>query len=760
MWVGLLLLLSTTGLAARQDREEPARQSQGATTEAQPADTTGDFQRFRASRTRGEIDVDARLEEPAWEDATEIRLPYEWLPGDNTPAPVETICRVTYDLENLYVGCLASDPRPSEIRAHLADRDTPFGDDHLVVLLDTFNDQRRAYQFRVNPFGVQMDAILSTESEDFSWDAIWNSAGRITDDGYVVEVAIPFESLSFQSTSGPQTWGIILGRSYPRSVRHRLRSTRTDRDETCLLCQSDRIAGFRGVQPGTPVELNPTLTTSRTDARPGVEAAMETGDLEWEPGLNARWRVTPNLSLDATANPDFSQVEADVAQLEVNTRFALSFPEKRPFFLEGADFFQMPANLVFTRTVVDPIAGLKTTGKVGANAVGAFAAVDDAPSVIIPGPQRSSAPIALEDEVLTGVTRYRRDLGTNSYVGGLVTVREGAGYHNRLLAADADIRLSSTTSLMGLLGGTDTEYPRDLAADFGQPTSAFGGWGYTAAFRHRSRHWFVGADWSHVDSHLRADAGFIPQVGFRGPSVELGYTFWGEADHWFNRIGPRVEFSRTVNEETGELLDQEVEIATTYQGPLQTFANLEVNLQRERFAGRTFDLVRPVAAFEVRPTGDVSLDLFTVVGDAIDFANVREASRFRIDPGAELRLGSHVELRLDHTLERLSRDGRRIFTANLSQARVKYHFSRRALLRTILQYRKVDRNPGMFDDPVREQDEALFTQLLFSYEVNPRTVLFAGYSDDRDGFRRETREVDLTQTSRSFFLKLGYAWRP
>ena len=263
--------------------------------------------------------------------------------------------------------------------ARLADRDAAYQDDFVGVVLDTFNDERRAFQFRVNPLGVQADANFSELEgyEDFSWDAIWASAGKITDFGYTVEVAIPFNQLRFPKGGAELTMGFEADRSWPRNVRHRMSTHVRDRDRNCILCQFNKLSGFQSISPGKNLEFDPTLTVQRSDAMDMAafpEGELESGKVKVEPGISARWGVTPNLMLNATVNPDFSQVEADAAQLDINTRFALRYPEKRPFFLEGGDFFLTPLEMVFTRSVADPLWGGKVTGKIGANAVGVFSA--------------------------------------------------------------------------------------------------------------------------------------------------------------------------------------------------------------------------------------------------------------------------------------------------------------------------------------------------------------------------------------------------
>ncbi len=207
------------------------------------------------SRASGDIRIDGALDEAAWSDALRVTLDYEWLPGENITPPVETEVFLTYDDDNFYIGYRAHDPDPSQIRAHLMDRDeinTFVQDDHVLAMIDTFNDERRAFQFRVNPLGVQADAVFSQIDgiEDFSWDILWDSKGRITESGYEVEIALPMNQLRFPSGSGVLTWGVDLGRSYPRNVRHRISNTPRDRSVPCVLCQAAKVTGFEGIEAG------------------------------------------------------------------------------------------------------------------------------------------------------------------------------------------------------------------------------------------------------------------------------------------------------------------------------------------------------------------------------------------------------------------------------------------------------------------------------------------------------------------------------
>ena len=708
-----------------------------------------------AARAAAPIAVDGDLSDAGWADAQVIKLIYEWFPGDNVAPPVGTECRVAYDDENLYVGCEAQDDEPSQIRANFADRDRATADDHIVILLDPFNDRRRAFQFRLNPLGVQMDAIFADGFEDFSWDAIWASAGRITAEGYAVEAAIPFKSLRFPRGADVQTWGLILERSWPRSQRHRIRSVPTDRNNACLLCQAGPLTGFTDITPGRDVELNPTATASRTDARASLPAgALDGGDAEMEAGLNARWGITPNVSLNATINPDFSQVEADAAQLDVNTRFALFFPEKRPFFLEGADIFRTMIPLIFTRTVRDPLAGVKASGKEGANAFGFFATRDRATGLLFPANQGSRS-AQLEQEVNTVVARYRRDVGASSTLGAVYTGRMGDEYGNHTASLDGLIRFSPSNNLQFQYVHTETDYPDSVAAAFRQPTDRFGGNALIAQLSHNSRNWNAFAQFQEVGEQLRGDAGFLPRVDVRVYRTMVNRSIWGRPGGWFTRI----DFggvAQHLADNDGQLTDRGATASVQYLGPRQSVVYLYTSRRDELFAGTLFGIADRGFFSEIRPNGRVLLGLRGDFGDAVDYSNAREAKLMRLGPSAELRVGRHASATLSHTFERLdTQDGARIFDANLTQGRLVYNFNTRAFVRAIVQYRSVDREQAQYAQTIQPEQQTVASQFLFSYKVNPQTVLFLGYSDNYLG----QREFDLLQTDRTFFLKLGYAWR-
>jgi hypothetical protein len=712
---------------------------------------------YSIPRTEAPIKVDARLDEPAWQNAARIDLQYETRPGENIPAPVETECLVTYDSSHVYIAFKAFDENPKAIRAHMVDRDTAFNDDFVGVVLDTFNDERRAFEFFVNPLGVQMDLFNDdlSRNETTSWDAIWSSAGRITEEGYVVEMAIPFHQLRFPSGGEELTWGFDAVRFYPRSDRVRIASQPMDRGVSCYLCQISKVTGFEGASAGRNIELVPTLTAGRTDEREDFpEGDLQDGSAETELGLTAKWGITPSLTGNLALNPDFSQVEADVAQLDVNNPFALFYPEQRPFFLEGADIFSTPLDAVFTRNVADPLWGGKISGKQSIHGLGVFVAQDQVTNLLFPGSEGSDSD-SFDFKTIDSVLRYRRDFGNASAIGALFTDREGDDYHNRVAGIDGLYRITDTHSLRFQALGSQSLYPDEIAEDYDQPMDSFSDQAYLLAYSHDSRNWRGWAEYQDIGQDFRADMGFMPQVDFRHGATGFEHNWWGEEGDWYNRIELGSELERK-EDQSGQLLHQEWRVWSGVGGPLQSFLWLNLSLAEQGYEGEIFDTNAVRTFFQIQPSGMFSFDMFTRIGGQVDFDNVQQGDAVRLVPRVRVNLGRHLQANLRHTYEQLDVDEGRLFTANLSQLRFVYQFNIRTFVRAIIQYTDIDRDLSLYDDPedVDAQTESVFSQLLFSYKVNPRTVLFLGYSDNREG----TENIDLLQENRSVFLKIGYAW--
>lgn len=706
-------------------------------------------------RAASPVKVDGVLDELAWEGAWSMDLAYEVRPGENVPPPVRTQVLVTHDDAAVYFAFRAFDPSPTEIRAHLSDRDNLGADDWVAVILDTFNDERRSFDLLVNPLGVQADSIETANSNE-EWDAIWDAAGMITEWGYAVEMRVPFSSLRFQSiASGPQTWGFDAVRSYPRRVRHHIGLFPRDRNNNCYLCQAVKISGFEGVEPGRNLEVVPTLTGTRTDTRDVLpDGPMRAGDTEADLGLTARWSPTPHLTLQGTINPDFSQVEADALQLDVNEPFALSFMEKRPFFMEGADFFSTRLNAVYTRTVRDPAWGAKLSGKSNGTTLGAWVARDEVTNLLLPGTESSSG-TTLEDDSTAGVLRYKRDIGNRFTLGALATGRQGDGYRNGVFGFDGDLRLSDKDRVGFQVLGSSTRYPAAVTSAFGLPESELEDWAGEAQYDRTSRHVDAWVIYRRVGKDFRADLGFLPQVGYGLADAGAGYSWIPKPDSWFSYLRAAVGVTDAHAEGNG-LLFREARARLEYEGPMQSHAYVRLIRRREAYNGSQFDQNELQSHVCMKPGGDTHVYLDATFGDRIDYANTRLGRRVRLGPGIVQKLGRHLSVDLSATWERMQVHGDRLFTATIAQTTVAYQLNTRAMLRAILQLVDCDYNTALYADGRGAERRALYTQLLASYKLNPQTVLFLGYSDAAQG----TQDYSLTKSSRTFFAKVGYAWMP
>lgn len=704
-------------------------------------------------KSESEIRVDAVLDEQAWENALVLELKYEVRPGENVPPPVRTEVLLTYDKENLYAAFRCYDPKPPDIRAHLRDRDTLGGDDWIALVLDTFNDNRRSFDFIVTAQGVQFDQIESQSGEDPGWDTIWDCSSKITDWGYTVEIVIPFSSLRFQRKEGSQIWGFDAVRRYPREHAYHIGLFPRDRSNNCYMCQAVKIKGFEGASPGRNIEINPTVIGARTDERPEFpEGNLKKRDQEAELGLTARWGMTPNLTFNLTANPDFSQVEADALQLDINQPFALFYPERRPFFTEGTDFFSALESIIYTRTIRDPTWGIKLTGKEGSNTIGAYILRDEVTNLIFPGSQGSSS-TSLDKTNISSVFRYKLDLGSRYTVGLLATDREGKDYFNRVYGFDLDFRFTRTNQIQLLVLGSSTKYPAEVANSNNQPSGTFNGRLISFEYDHYTRTWGWWADYEEAGPEFRADLGYYPMVGYRNVEGGLLYTWNARPSSWWSMFRAGSEFNY-FEDQDGKLLNKRASLWFAYNGTMQSSFFIRGWKMREAYNRKEFDLTFFVIEGGFWPASNLMLIAQTLFGDQIDYANTRLGKRFRISPYLSYNLGKHLRFSLAHTFERMTIQDARLYTANISQSTAIYQFSVRAFFRATIQYVDYDYNPSNYTFNIDPKFRRFFTQLLFSYKINARTVLFLGYSDNYFG----SQEYGLTQSDRTFFVKLGYAW--
>jgi len=699
------------------------------------------------------ITVDGVIGEAEWADALVLPLNYEIQPGENVPAPVKTEVLLTYESGTLYAAFRCYDPDPGAIRAQLTDRDSIYGDEHVNIQINTFNDERRCFFLGGNPYGVQMDGVAIGGSFGSSWDGIWDCAAQIHEWGWAFEMAVPFNQLRFQRAEGAQVWSFNAWRYYPRDKAHILAVVPNDNNNNCYQCQFVKVKGFEGATPGRNIEIDPTLTAARTDSRPDFpEGDFEKESQDAEVGITARWGVTPNMTLNGTANPDFSQVEADALQLDINEPFALFFREKRPFFTEGADFFESRIRAVYTRMMRDPSWGLKLSGKEGSNTVGAYVVRDEITNLIFPGNQGSDS-TSLDVANTSSVFRYKRDIGSRYTVGLLGTDREGGDYYNRVFGFDTDLRFSDKDVVRAQVLGSTTRYPGAVAEEFGQESDGFGGRAIYLNYDHntRSHDWYFG--YRDYSEGFRADLGFLPQVDLRVYLSGWNYTWWGKPGGWWSTLNLGAYYNH-YEDQQGDPLNRDFALWFDYESALQTYMQILGGRKVETYNGEKFPQNYMVFYAACSPSAMLDLELTARLGDRIDYSNSRPGKRLQLNPWLRLKLGLHLRLTLDHTYERMTVEEGRLYGANVSRLTAVYQFNTRTFFRSILQYVDYQYHPELYINEIDSQYQHLFTQMLFSYKINPQTVLFLGYSDNSYG----DGGYGLRRNDRTLFVKLGYAW--
>lgn len=706
---------------------------------------------YQVPEVTGKIRVNGVLDEDIWQEALKLTLDYEIAPGYNIKPPARTELFLAYTATHLYVAFKAYDPDPSKIRARLTDRDGFGGDDWVSVMLDTFNDSRRTFNFCCNPYGIQADMIESTVGGGHKWDAIWDSAGKITDWGYAIEMSIPFSSMRFQKTGGEQVWGIDAMRGYPRSANYNFTLFPIDRSDNCRMCKAPRIKGFKGASQGRDLEFDPTLSGIYTqDRKMYSKDEFETSRKEVEPGITARWSISPEVTLNAAVNPDFSNVEADAALLDVNKQFALFFPEKRPFFIEGFSIFNTRLLAVNTRAFADPDWGVKLSGKVKKNAFGFFTAQDNITNLIFPGSEGSlSTSLALN--TYGTVARYRRDLGKSSTLGLLVTDREGDDYFNRMGGFDLDWRVTKKDRIRLQYLGSQTRYPGDIAAKYKQPGDDF--WGNALDFMYfhgtRKYNWYVA--YRDIGERFRADLGHMPQGDYKMYDGGGRYIWRRRAGSWFTLLSLGGSYNYW-QDQNNNLLNESFVFKFNYRGPQQSFFVANAVVGKRNFAGVEFNDNKILFTSGMQP-GMFVFQLDGIIGDDVDLFNVRQAKIISFNPIIEYKAAPHLVTRIDHLFEQLNVDGVRLYTANITNFHAIYHLNRRTFIRGVLHYVKYDFNMDLYSVNFHNIQKNFFTQFLFSYKINPQTVLYLGYSDNYDG----NQAFNLAQNNRTLFLKIGYA---
>jgi hypothetical protein len=718
-------------------------------------------------RATAAIKVDGVLDDPGWKDVAPIEDWYETNPGDNTVPKLHNHGRLAYDSDALYVGLEFEDPDPSAIRAPITDRDNVSQDtDYAGVILDPTDSGRTGVLFLVNPSGVQYDSVSDdTSSEDVSPDFFWDAATRITEHGWTLEIRIPFSSLSYPRKD-PQRFRIMLYRNYPRDFRYQFFTTQLPHDSPCFICRSNPLVGLAGLPAGGGLVIAPYLSGSYV-GKPDVGkpagdlgTKLRYGSPDLTAGFDAKWRPSAGTVIDVTANPDFSQIESDVALITANERFALSYPEKRPFFLEGVELLSTPLTAVSTRSLTDPLWGARGTVKLDRLAFTALAVQDEGGGqVIIPG-ATSSASAEQTFRSWAGIARLRYDLGS-AYVGALATTREieGGGF-NRLGGLDFQLRPFDSDRVTGQYLYSFTRTP-DLPALATQwDGRSLTGHAALLRWNHSGSLLDATATYRDLGNGFRADDGFVPQVGFREGYSEAGLTFRFD-EGVVRRLRGFATYDR-IDDPHLDLLSQQVTVGAIADAVLGSTLQLFYELDQILVGSKLLSRNELVYGLNVVPGAIVSrINLNGSAGQQIDFENARTGTGVDVALSVTARPTRHLELTSTEELRWLDVEvagqaRSRLFTARVDRLRATYSFTPSLFLRFTGQYEVTRRAPELYLTPVTAKQADFAGSLLFAYKINWQSVVFLGYGDNRT-FSETTERLE--PVARQIFVKLSHAFQ-
>jgi hypothetical protein len=702
-----------------------------------PALADGSF--FRPLRAVTPPAIDGRLDDPVWREAPAVELTRTFIPDFGREASERTVALMAYDAETLYFAFKCYDREPDRIKASLADRDTIRADDFICINLDTFNDRQSLYAFYVNPLGIQTDSRFASGNEDFSVDLVWSSAGRLDPDGYSVELAVPFKSIRYAGKARVEM-AIFFERRISRRSEHSSYPALDPARGYFFLTQMMPLE-LEDIRRYTLLELLPAYTFQ--DGAERVDGVLDGRPGRHDGHLTGKLGLTSQLILDATYNPDFSQVEADAGQVDVNLRSDLFFPEKRPFFLEGSEMFQLAAGaagplaaVVHTRTIIDPRLGFKLSGKIGhRDTVASIFALDESPSAgLDPAPADKYAGFT--------VLRYKRAVASDGYLGAFYTGRAYAAGGNEVAGADGQLRLSKASQLTFHGFGSWTRISPEKGTEPGLALAA--------NYLYDTRNLGLTVTYYDISTNFQTETGYLTRAGVAGLTATAMPRFYPDS-RFFRKVVPNLTASAVKDLPSG-LYETSDSLGASFLLPGNTTVQVQGRYSTEVFLGQRF----ATGGASVRITSQVTKNFLLTAtgfgGRSIRYVAEPYQGRGHTFSGTfSYKPSEGFDLTAGLTYADFTRrsTGEREYDYAIWRVRVTYQMNRYLFVRGIVEYNAYRRE--------------MLTDLLASFTYIPGTVLQLGYGSlyDRtewvDGAYRDAPR--LLEMKRGLFFKASYLWR-
>ncbi|HXT20140.1 MAG TPA: DUF5916 domain-containing protein, partial [Thermoanaerobaculia bacterium] len=693
-------------------------------------------------------DVDGVLDDEVWAMAAVLDSFTHSRPVEGVRDTLGTLAMVCYDDENLYIAFHARD-NPRAVQAPVVPRDQVWQGDWVGVSIDTYNDQQKSFFLCSNPVGIQMDGVdQEGRDSDMAPDFQYTSRGRTTGDGYDVEMAIPFKTLRFAPGENI-TFGFQAIRDVRRTGGH-LYWAPVSRNVNSYHSQIGSLQGLSGIRPGRNVEINPTHTTSTLGER--RDAGMEFDEPRGRFGLGAKVGLTSNLIADVAMTPDFSQVEADAGVVDINERFAIFFPEKRPFFLEGSDIFTTPINLVYTRRIVDPLYGSKLTGKVGRTSIGVLNSSDRSAADGIEGfPDASNR--YFDKNANYTIARFKQDIFKSSNVGILLGDRTQEDQYNRGAGVDGRLRWSDKYSLTfqgahswardrdfrpaiaALSPAEQANVPAELLEQNGRSSE---GNTYFLEMARDTRPLSMGGNVYGYSPEFAADMGFVRRTDLSAFSTWVRPHLWGKEKQWYTGIHFPMYYERNFTYDGQTPIEDVISLSQEINFPRNSWAGMEHVRRFIRHNGTDFkDLYRHAVWAGSERYQTLRAGALYVWGEQVVFAETMRGRDQRWEFWTDFRFGPQFDggvfLR-GSTVWRGDKDSK-FAEAFIPRLRVSYQFSKELSLRLIgeMQSRK------SYDtlDALVSENNVFTPDVLMSYYVRPGTVIYLGYGSILEGQERD-----------------------
>ena len=671
--------------------------------------------------------IDGVLDNPLWEqEALKIEDFLQFTPKEKGEPSEKTVAYIGYDQKNLYIAfrCYESDPK--KIRATITNRDNIIDDDWIIVFLDTFNEKRRAFSFFLNPVGIQMDCIRMEEggndNMDDSWDTVFYSGGMIDEEGYTVEMAIPFKSIRFPDKQN-KVWGIMLGRNIVRNGEVIIWPP-VSRNIPGLIAQGKEIVIQGRVEKGKNFELMPIFTSLVTK-----EEKIDLG-----PGMNFKWGISSDLTMDLTVNPDFSHIEADAPQIDVNQRFALYYSEKRPFFLEGMEIFRFPEiEMVYTRRIIDPLGGAKLTGKVGRFTYGLLSAYDVNPTENLWEVHDGGG--TRDDNALFNIFRVKTDVFKESYVGFCLADKEIDGTYNRVAGMDGQLKFKNKWFFSFQAIASKTRFEEE---ETGIVPALY------ADFSYFSKYAGAGMWRESIHPDFEASSGFVNRVDYRSFGAYTYFNIYPQRQY-LNQIRLGINGGRRFAYFEDALTDQWVNANLHLRFTEFNQMNISFRNSMERYEGIDFNKNSFSLDVSTNLIGWLPFGLFFSTGQSIYYDPDDPYLGWSNAYGLffNLKPSKRLQMAVDFSKQTFweKRGGKQVFDYNVIRQRTTYQVSKTLSLRAIVDYNHFYKE--------------IYGSFLVSWILKPGTVFFLGI--DNNLLRGESGKY--AQSDYSLFLKFSYWWR-